>query len=80
MKLETLPESVLKQVVVAQNEEDASSLVRAYLGADRVGPANTHQLDPDALFKQAMAGPDAAPPQLSTPISHNATCGESMFA
>ena len=72
-ELTTLPESVLNMVLVAQTETDAATLVRTYLGADRVGPANTHQNDPDALYTQAMAGPDAVPPKC--PTSPNATDG-----
>ena len=59
--LDGLPESVLKNVIVPTNEADAASLIRTYVGVDRVGPANTHQNDPDAMFKQAMGGPDAEP-------------------
>ena len=76
MELDTLPPSVLKQVVVARNETDAATLVRTYLGEDRVGPANTHQNDPDALFNQAMAGPDATPPPTQKPAIFNANFGE----
>lgn len=72
MHLDTLPAGVLKQVVVPQNESDAATLVRTYLGEDRVGPANTHQNDPDGMFKQAMAGPNATPPPLTTPINVDA--------
>ena len=65
-ELTMLPEAVLNKVLVAQTEADASTLVRTYLGADRVGPANTHQNDPDALYTQAMGGPDAVPPKCQT--------------
>lgn len=76
MELDTLPSSVMKEVVVARNVNDASTLVRTYLGEDRVGPANTHQNDPDALFNQAMEGPDASPPPPETRISHSSTSGK----
>lgn len=79
MDLDTLPPSVLKQVVVARNETDAATLVRTYLGEDRVGPANTHHNDPDALFNQAMAGPDATPPPTLKPASSNANFGKCTF-
>lgn len=65
MELQSLPSAVLQEVVVPQNENDAATLVRTYLGEDRVGPANTHQNDPEAVFNQAMAGPDATPPPLN---------------
>jgi hypothetical protein len=78
MDLNTLPTSVLKEVVVARNENDAATLVRTYIGEDRVGPANTHQNDPDAMFNQAMAGPDAIPPLImttnTTPVSDFGKC------
>lgn len=65
-----LPGAVLNKVLVAQSETEAATLVRTYLGADRVGPANTHHNDPDALYTQAMGGPDASPPKcLSLPIT-----------
>lgn len=77
MELDTLPSSVLKEVVVARNENDAATLVRTYLGEDRVGPANTHRNDPDALFNQAMAGPDATPsPPPVTPTTFDANFGK----
>jgi hypothetical protein len=60
--LDTLPESVVATTVVARTATDAALLVRTYLGPDRVGPANVHGNNPDALFEQAMEGPDARPP------------------
>jgi hypothetical protein len=53
---------VLRNVIVARTEEDAAVLARTYIGEDRVGPANTHQNDPEGMFEQAMAGPDFIPP------------------
>jgi hypothetical protein len=66
--LDGLPASVLENVIVARTEEDAATLARTYLGEDRVGPANTHQNDPEGMFQNAMAGPDFVPP-----IPHNNT-------
>ena len=74
--LTTLPDAVFNKVLVAQTETDAATLVRTYLGADRVGPANTHQNDPDAFYTQAMGGPDAEPPVCLTSPAATTGFGE----
>ena len=62
-QLTTLPDSIMANVLVARTEAEASVLLRGYLGDDRMGPANVHELNPDAMYAQAMAGPDASPPK-----------------
>lgn len=59
--MDSLPASVLQQVIVPTTENDAASMVQVFLGEDRVGPANTHRFDPNSLLKQALLGPDAVP-------------------
>jgi hypothetical protein len=62
MELTTLPDAVMANVLVARTEAEAAVLVRGYLGDDRMGPANVHEHNPDAVYAQAMEGPDASPP------------------
>ena len=62
MELTTLPDAVMANVLVARTEANAAVLVRGYLGDDRLGPANVHEHNPDAVYAQAMEGPDASPP------------------
>lgn len=66
--LDTLPTSVLKQVVVPRKAIEAAEMVRTFLGDDRVGPANTQRFDPEALYNQALAGPDAVPTDGPAPM------------
>ena len=58
----TLPESIIRRVIVPTTKEDVAALIQTFIGPDRQGPANAHQFDPTAMFNQAMAGPDAEPP------------------
>jgi hypothetical protein len=62
MELTTLPDAVMANVLVARTEAEAAVLARGYLGDDRMGPANVHEHNPDAVYAQAMEGPDASPP------------------
>lgn len=63
MELTTLPDVVMANALVARTEAEAAVLVRGYLGDDRMGPANVHEHNPDAVYAQAMEGPDAVPPK-----------------
>lgn len=53
---EGVPDAVLQKAVVPRSPDDAVLLARKYLGEDRVGPANTHDNDPDGLLEQVVAG------------------------
>ena len=66
----TLPEDVMDRVIVPRTEEDAAQLVTTYLGEDHVGPANTHNNDPNAIFADTMAGHQYIPPRDPTATVH----------
>jgi hypothetical protein len=53
------PSVLLETAIVPRTVAHATELARAYAGEDRVGPANTHNNDPDAMLKRVLAGPDA---------------------
>jgi hypothetical protein len=55
----TCPPVLLDSAVVPRTVAHATELARAYVGEDRVGPANTHNNDPDAMLRRVLAGPDA---------------------
>ena len=54
-----LPDDIIRNVVVPTNED--VQLVRVFIGEDRQGPANVHEFDPEAMYDQALEGPDAEP-------------------
>ena len=61
-KINGLPDSVINAVVAPMTKNETVSLVEAFLGADRVGPANVHGMDHEVFIKQALHDPDAEPP------------------
>jgi hypothetical protein len=51
-----IPDCLLHKAIVPRSAEDASTLARQYLGEDRMGPANTHGMDP-ADFMERVTDP-----------------------
>ena len=61
--LTCIPEAVIKSnVYVPTTHHEATQFIQTYVGVDRVGPANTHNMDPDGLCEQALAGVNAEIP------------------
>ncbi len=50
-----VPPVLLDNAVAPRTKEDAIVLTQNYLGEDRVGPANVHNIDPDNILARATA-------------------------
>lgn len=61
-ELTTIPMSMQKSAVVPRNVESTKALVKTWCGADRSGPANNHQFDPDFVLQSALEGVDHVMP------------------
>jgi len=63
-ELTCIPNAVIKSTHVPTTHNEAVQFIQTYIGHDRVGPANTHNLDPDTICDQAVAGYDAEVPDI----------------
>lgn len=74
----SVPPALLHKAIAPRTTEDTCILAQSYLGEDRVGPANVHNNDPDALLARAVAGVDAEPPVPEALKSNTSTAKDDM--